>query len=302
MKAYTLEYVRNYFEEQNCKLLSTEYKNSKTVIDYICKCGQQSKTIFERFKSGARCRKCCGKEKLTYEYVRNYFKERNCELLETEYINARTRMKYKCSCKHISHITWNNFQKGKRCMECSGSKQLTFDYVQNQFLQKGCVLLENEYINSKTTMRYLCICNTEWKSTWDNFKQGSYRCKYCADENTAKNSFQYKDYVLPSQTVVRIQGYESFALDELLIVFNENDLVLTKRNMPVIMYHHKQNQHRYYPDIFIPKQNTFIEVKSEYTYQSNIVQNMIKALAVRKLGYDIEFWIYDRTHFQKTIV
>ena len=34
--------------------------------------------------------------KFTYEYVYNYFKEQKCKLLETEYINSSTKMKYKC--------------------------------------------------------------------------------------------------------------------------------------------------------------------------------------------------------------
>lgn len=42
--------------------------------------------------------------KLTYEFVKQYFKEQKCELLETEYINANTKMKYVCVCKNESYI------------------------------------------------------------------------------------------------------------------------------------------------------------------------------------------------------
>jgi hypothetical protein len=52
-KAYIFEYVQNYFKEHNCKLLSKEYKNTKTLIEYICKCGNKSETTFGRFKSDA---------------------------------------------------------------------------------------------------------------------------------------------------------------------------------------------------------------------------------------------------------
>lgn len=51
--------------------------------------------------------------KLSYEYVKNYFIEQGCELLENEYVNAHIKMKYKCFCENISYINWNNFKNGK---------------------------------------------------------------------------------------------------------------------------------------------------------------------------------------------
>jgi hypothetical protein len=239
--------------------------------------------------------------KLSLDYVQEQFKNRGCTLLEKEYTNAITKMRYICKCHNESVITWNNFSKGKLCMKCKGKEKLTLEYIKNKFLEKGCLLLESDYINSKTSMKYLCICKNEWKTTWSNFNRGHFMCKFCADENTSKNSFQFKDYTLPSKKNIRIQGYENLALDELLTKFDESELVLSKRKMPIITYYIKK-EHRYYPDIFIPKRNTIIEVKSEYTYKSNIIRNMIKALSVRKLGYNFEFWIYDKLNFKKTII
>lgn len=240
-------------------------------------------------------------EKLTFNFIKEQFKNRGCYLLETNYKNAITKMRYICKCNNESITTWNNFSKGKLCMKCKGNEKLSLDFIKNKFLEKSCILLESEYINSKTQMKYICICKNEWKTSWSNFKKGHFRCKFCADENTSKNSFQFKDYVMPSNNVIRIQGYENLALDELLSIYDENEIVLSKRKMPVITYYIRK-EHRYYPDIFIPKENTFIEVKSEYTYKSNLVKNMIKALSVRKLGYNFEFWIYDKIHFKKIIV
>jgi hypothetical protein len=60
--------------------------------------------------------------------------------------------------------------------------------------------------------------------------------------------------------------------------------------------------HIYYPDIYIPSQNKVIEIKSQYTYKNNLIKNTIKALYTRLLGYDFEFWIYDKYNFKKTIV
>lgn len=52
---YNYEYVRKYFQKNNCKLLSTEYMNIDQKLDYICECGNKSKISFWNFKNGQRC-------------------------------------------------------------------------------------------------------------------------------------------------------------------------------------------------------------------------------------------------------
>jgi hypothetical protein len=50
-------------------------------------------------------------------------------------------------------------------------------------------------------------------------------------------------------------------------------------------------KHRYFCDIFIPKKNKIIEVKSTWTIKIKKDNNELKALACKKLGYSFEFWI-----------
>jgi very-short-patch-repair endonuclease len=64
------------------------------------------------------------KLKNKYKDVYDYFIKENCELLEKEYINNNTLMKYKCSCGNISTIRWRLFQSGKRCKECKVERML----------------------------------------------------------------------------------------------------------------------------------------------------------------------------------
>ena len=75
---------------------------------YKCICGNSKcKISFASFKQGHRCMECSGKEKLTFKFVYNYFKEHDCELLETEYINNHTPLKYYCL-YILSHIIHNH--------------------------------------------------------------------------------------------------------------------------------------------------------------------------------------------------
>ena len=192
MKKHTFEYVKQYFKDKGCELLEKEYKNSNTKMKYRCKCGNISEICFNNFKNGQRCKKCSGNEKLTYKYVYNKFKDNDCELLEKKYKNNMTKMKYKCKCGNISKICFSHFKNGQRCRKCSGVEKLTLKYVRQYFKDKDCELLEKEYINAKTKMKYRCDCGNISKISFSNFKKGR-RCQKCSNRKIGeKNRMTHK--------------------------------------------------------------------------------------------------------------
>ncbi len=119
-KRLSFEEVKQYFEDHDCKLLETEYINIDTPMRYICDCGNKKcKITFYNFKKGQRCTECAGNKKYTLEEVKQYFKDHDCELLATEYINSKTPMEYICDCGNDEcKICFNNFQQGQRCRKC----------------------------------------------------------------------------------------------------------------------------------------------------------------------------------------
>lgn len=307
-KRHTFEFVQKYFKEQGCKLLEKDYINSKTKMKYLCKCGNKSEITLANY----RCRKCGGNEKLTFKFVFNFFKEKGCELLEKKYTNVDTNMNYRCECGNISLICFKRFKNGERCRKCCGTEKLTFDFVYKFFEKHNCRLLENEYKNSKTKMKYKCECGNISYIKYDHFKTGV-RCVDCGRDKASNASKTFKEYTFNSGEVRKIQGYENLALDEITKIYKEHDIITNRRDMPEIVYklqHNLENNkivfknHRYYPDIYIKSQNKIIEVKSAWTYQFNTVKIIHKALATRKLGYDFEFWIYQpyNKDFKKIII
>lgn len=182
-KKLTYEYVYNFFKEQGCELIEKEYVNALNKMKYRCECGNISNIRYNDFKHGKRCMKCSGNEKLTFEYVQQYFKSHKCELMEENYKNGSTLMRYKCNCGNISKIRYNNFRQGQRCTKCSGHEKLTFEYVRDYFKEQGCELLEKEYKNNQTKMRYKCECGNIGEICFDNFQNGG-RCRICWRERT----------------------------------------------------------------------------------------------------------------------
>lgn len=113
-------------------------------------------------------------------------------------------------------------------------------------------------------------------------------------EKSQKTAFKLKPYTFPSGKEVKIQGYENHALDKLLQTYQEEDLTIGASLVPKIIYTHQQKTKRYYPDIYIPKDNLIIEVKSKYTLKRELEKNLAKRRACIDQGYDFKFWIFHR--------
>ena len=153
------DFIENHFSEAGCKLLDV-YVNNFTPMKYICSCGKESTICWISFRKGSRCVDCKGNKlrnskQLSYEYVKKYFSDNQCQLLETNYINANTSMSYICSCGSESKIQFKHFKNGSRCYKCGLNKQKRFgsenhywisdrDYVeQREIFSRKCLTLLN---------------------------------------------------------------------------------------------------------------------------------------------------------------
>ncbi len=129
---FTIAFIRKYFEDNGCTLLSEEYTNSRRSpqkLRYICKCGHTSEIQwFQAYHSGTNCSNCRtlrsieSRLKYTVDEISEMFAAQGKELLEEEFKNSLTPMKYVCKCGRISRITLNNFLKGKDCVKCGAEK------------------------------------------------------------------------------------------------------------------------------------------------------------------------------------
>ena len=215
---HAFEYVYNYFKEQKCELLEEKYINNSTNMKYKCSCGEKGKINFNNFQNGHRCVKCSGNEKLTYKFVKLFFEDNKCELLEKEYKNTHTKMRYLCECGKENQITFSDFQQGRRCQQCGfdkigDQKRLSFESVKQFFKDNNCELLATKYKNTHTLMQYRCDCGNISKIGFHTFQAG-HRCKKCAiEKNSGENNWNYNPNLTDEDRIDRrkIPGYTQWA-------------------------------------------------------------------------------------------
>jgi hypothetical protein len=346
-KKHTFEYVKKYFEENSCTLLSTVYINSMSELTYMCNCGNPNPVIttFNRFKNGSRCVKCAN-FKADLEKASKLMSEKGCTLL-TVYANYNGYLKYTCRCsKELSveyrqfmkcHETWNG------CKDCLiKSQRKPYDDIFDLFEHRGIILLhaKEEYTDRHQKLLCICVCSRVAQLCVSEVSRGRL-CSGCKDERreetnlqlynvknpfqseeikikirttmmerygyehnfqnpetlmkALKNNYRRKQYTFPSGETIYVQGYEPYALDYILQHTDEKDIVTDCSLMPEIRYFDPEKKvfRRYYPDIYLPKNNIILEVKSQYTYDMQKETNIAKFKEVMKAGYTMELHIYN---------
>lgn len=107
--------------------------------------------------------------------------------------------------------------------------------------------------------------------------------------------YSWYDFKFPSGKTCKVQGYEPIILTDLLLKYDESDIIVGTKNIinEIGIFHYSYNgkQHRYYPDIYIKSRKLVIEVKSQYTFNKEIEKNLLKQECVLNQNYNFEFRI-----------
>jgi len=126
---------------------------------------------------------------------------KRCNEIGVKYINHREKeggkyknwiITYECEKHGILETTWESLRKIKRCKKCSVELQtirrkVDFETVKREFENRGYVLIEEQYINSVTPMRYICPKHPdkELYTTLNSLRSG-HGCRFCYYERQRK--------------------------------------------------------------------------------------------------------------------
>jgi hypothetical protein len=174
----SLSFIKEQFEKEGYTLLSEEYINSKTKLDYKCPNKHKHSITWHNWQKGYRCYLCNGNIKLTFGQIKESFEQESYTLLSEEYIDSKKqKLEYKCSKGHIHGVSWNSWQQGSRCPTCISTKP-TLEQIKESFDSCGYTLLSKEYFNNKTKLDYICSKGHKHNINWHNWIKGA-RCPVC---------------------------------------------------------------------------------------------------------------------------
>jgi len=219
--------------------------------------------------------------------------------------NQRLRVKFRCECgiETSKRFEMLNLHRLPYCEGCSLKKKEHRKQKSNLYkygvVNTACL----ESVKAKINETYKEKFGGHPKQTKDVQDKWKATCleKYGGHPNQNKEvqiksevtSFAFKDYMMPTGGIVKYQGYENLALDELVQLYEEENICVGRSDVPSIDYYVGEKKHVYFPDFFIPSENKIIEVKSQWTIQLRRGNIEEKAQATVKAGYKYEIWVYN---------
>ena len=275
--SFNITRLLSFIETNNITLLGDYNKITRnTIISGICKTNDCCNYFKKNFRTlivnnSFYCEDCMIKIKVESRkktHIKNCGFTTNLKCPFTkEKIKQTNLIKYGCE-----HISQNEEIKNKKIETCLKNFGVNFS-------------LQSELIKEKS------------KQTWLN-KYGVEHPSQNADyaEKHSKTCYNRKEYLFPSGKKISYQGFEHYALDNLIIneKIDESHIITGCKNVPTIWYNDENNKkHRHYVDIFITSQNRCIEVKSTWTAEKKKDCIFLKQNAAKESGYKYEIWVYD---------
>lgn len=199
----------NYAKSRGGECLSTEYFTAKTKMKW--KCSNQEHPFWEStydvvVSKGSWCTKC-GIEKNANKLVRvdglikaqEHARKKGGECLSTEYINARTKMKWRCS--NPEHPEWeSNFDhvvsRDRWCKQCAYDKAIIKDGYQQAVkyakTRNGqCLSSPDTVVKSHVYLKWQCDNGHEpWEALFRNVVENNGWCPKCAGKFTPEEYIQ----------------------------------------------------------------------------------------------------------------
>ena len=244
--------------------------------------------------------------KYTRELLVEILQEGGATVLgEYKLYNQRMRVRFRCSCgvetsKRFETLNMyklpyceacskiHMIEKGKAtCMEKYGVDNIGKD---PKIIQKIKDIFAEKFGGHPKTNKDV---QDKWKATCLEKYGGHPNQNKEVQAKSEATSYKFRDYMLPSGNIVKVQGYEDTALDELVQIYEEEDILVGRSAIPTIDYYINDTKHVYFPDFMIKSENKIIEIKSEWTIQLKRGNVEEKALATIKAGYKYEIWVYN---------
>lgn len=237
-----------------------------------------------------------------------------------KYAGHQVKINHKCICGNTWAVTPAQLLNTKhpsgpcpKCKQLRGNwRKLTHEQARARIKEVHGVKIQmvGQYINMDTRHRFRCnICERTWKTAFTNVVNRKSGCPSCATQlptrlSSSRSGFKRKTLSIDG-IQFKVQGYEPQGIEWILrhSKLKAKDIkVDMSGEVPTIRYKIGKRNRTYFPDIFIPKLNRIVEIKSTYTLGLTTgrdwKKNQAKAKATIEAGYKFTLLVMNTHGFK----
>ena len=178
--------VRVIAEQYGGKCLSKHYVDHRTKLEFVCLLGHKWRATPNSIKNGRWCPVCAGTLRLSIEDFQALAEERGGKCLSTEYVNQRTKLRFRCSRGHEWTATAQNVRnRNSWCPECARAEKFgrsrrnyTIEDMKQLAEAKRGVCLSDSYQGVAKALRWRCQSGHEFQLRPHSVLRGSW-CRKC---------------------------------------------------------------------------------------------------------------------------
>lgn len=304
---------------------------TRTVVYTCGNCKTQSSCHESSFlrKSSNACGSCSSSTfRLSFDDISSTFSSAGLRIAWTReqfaanYKDKDTPIMYICTCDSVSHIRVADVIRGSKCASCKSERtaatNMTIYGVPNVFqnedikqksratnqlnigvdypMQNPTILAKMKDTNIQKYGFPYAMCQPYVYEKIRSVCQSKFGVDYPFQSKdifskAIRAGTSLKSYTMMSGDIKLVQGYEPQCLKKLDNGLNGTILAGDTDIIPFIDYTFNNKSRKYYPDIYLPKYNLIIEVKSTWTLENWLDKNLAKASAVENSGYNCAFWV-----------
>jgi hypothetical protein len=175
--------MQSIARQRGGKCLSKVYVNTHRKLQWECAEGHKWSAVPSSIKRGSWCPYCAKKkngitQKLNIKEMQQIAGKRGGRCLSNTYINANTKLKWKCAKGHQWEATPNSIKRVSWCPYCAGKAKLTIEGMRRLAEVRGGRCLSSIYKNINTKLLWKCKDGHTWETAPSNVVSGNW-CPYC---------------------------------------------------------------------------------------------------------------------------
>jgi hypothetical protein len=164
------------------RCLSEKIINSHTKALWECEKGHRWEAVPNSIKQGTWCPICSNRKKITIQDMVALAKSKRGTCLSTEYVDYRSKMRWKCKNNHIWESSLRTIKNGSWCPICFGNSALNIEVLRRIAESKKGKCLAEKIDNRFVKVLWECERGHRWWSTPVNIQAGTW-CPQCVRDS-----------------------------------------------------------------------------------------------------------------------
>lgn len=121
-KPLTISVPQKHALTKGGKLISTEYVNANTKMEWECDKGHRWMATWGHIGNGKWCPRCAKKASPTMEMIHELARKKNGRLLSTNYVDHKEHLIWQCERSHVFKSSWSSVSSSDTwCPKCARS-------------------------------------------------------------------------------------------------------------------------------------------------------------------------------------